>query len=242
MCSTLDEIKATLNKFTENRTYIIQKYIQNPLLINKRKFDIRCYALITSFANHIQGYLFKDGYLRTSCKDFSLKNTKDKFIHLTNDAIQKHHEDYGKFEPGNKLSYFDFQKFLNSIESNKNFLEDMYPQIINIVTNSIACVKTILNPDVKLHSFEILGYDFMIDEDFKVWLIEINTNPCLELSCSYLSKIIPDMVENSFRIALDPMFPPPEVHKKFKGWIKNYCLTNKYSLIYSSLANDRVLS
>jgi len=57
----------------------------------------------------------------------------------------------------------------------------------------------------------------MIDDAFKLWLIEANTNPCLELSCPILSKIIPSMVENLFRylkfkfirIAVDPIFPPP---------------------------------
>jgi D-alanine-D-alanine ligase-like ATP-grasp enzyme len=38
---------------------------------------------------------------------------------------------------------------------------------------------------------EIFGLDFMIDENFKVWLIEINTNPCLEISSNILQKIIP---------------------------------------------------
>ncbi|OMJ75087.1 hypothetical protein SteCoe_25864 [Stentor coeruleus] len=234
--SSLDQIKEIINKHQENRTYIIQKYIQNPLLINKRKFDIRCYALITSFANQLQGYFFKDGYLRTSCKEFNIKNTNDKFIHLTNDAIQKNHEDYGKFESGNKLSYYDFQKFLHSNGSNVDFFIDIFPQIVDIVKESIACAKDIINEECKMNAFEVLGYDFMVDSEYKVWLIEINTNPCLELSCSYLSKIIPDMLENSFRIALDPMFPPPEGHKKFKMWVKNSNLTNKYMLVYSSLS------
>jgi len=39
--------------------------------------------------------------------------------------------------------------------------------------------------------------DFMIDSDFKLYLIEINTNPCLELSCPLLGAIIPKMVENT---------------------------------------------
>ena len=34
-------------------------------------------------------------------------------IHLTNDAVQKKGEDYGKFEAGNKLSYADFQAYLD---------------------------------------------------------------------------------------------------------------------------------
>jgi D-alanine-D-alanine ligase-like ATP-grasp enzyme len=45
----------------------------------------------------------------------------------------------------------------------------------------------------------VFGLDFMIDEDFKVWLIEVNTNPCLELSCGILERLIPSMVENALR-------------------------------------------
>lgn len=39
----------------------------------------------------------------------------------------------------------------------------------------------------------------MIDDNFKVWLIEVNTNPCLELSCPLLARIIPALIENLFR-------------------------------------------
>ena len=49
----------------------------------------------------------------------------------------------------------------------------------------------------------------MIDEMFKVWLIEANTNPCLETSSPLLNRLIPSLVENTFRIAVDPVFPPP---------------------------------
>ena len=35
-------------------------------------------------------------------------------IHLTNDAIQKKSEDYGKYENGNKISFQDFQKYLDT--------------------------------------------------------------------------------------------------------------------------------
>lgn len=48
-----------------------------------------------------------------------------------------------------------------------------------------ACYK-ILDPNQRLHSFEIFGYDFMLDDNFKVYLIEVNTNPCLETTCPIL--------------------------------------------------------
>lgn len=48
----------------------------------------------------------------------------------------------------------------------------------------------------------------MIDSQFNVWLIEVNTNPCLELSSNLLSRIIPTFMEHTFRLTVDPIFPP----------------------------------
>jgi hypothetical protein len=69
---------------------------------------------MTSFNGSLKGYFFEDGYVRTSCKEFSLDDIYDKFVHLTNDAIQVHADDYGKYESGNKLSFADFQKVINA--------------------------------------------------------------------------------------------------------------------------------
>ena len=107
MSKDFNEIKQLVRDKSSktNRTAILQKYIENPLLINKRKFDIRCYGLMTSINGNMLGFFYQDGYLRTSSKEFSVQNLNNKYIHLTNDAIQKNSEDYGKFENANKLSY-----------------------------------------------------------------------------------------------------------------------------------------
>jgi len=39
----------------------------------------------------------------------------------------------------------------------------------------------------------------MIDEEFKVFLIEVNTNPCLELTSTLLARLIPNMIENTLK-------------------------------------------
>ena len=119
ICDSLEKIKNELinNPFPETgeHTYIIQKYIDKPFLINRRKFDIRLYTLITSVNGNLQCYFYQEGYIRTSCKDYNPKALDNKFIHLTNDAVQKKSEDYGKYENGNKMSYKDFQKYLDNM-------------------------------------------------------------------------------------------------------------------------------
>lgn len=80
--------------------------------------------------------------------------------------------------------------------------------------------------------FQVFGLDFMIDDDFKVFLIEVNTNPCLELSSPLLARLIPNMLENTFRIVADPLFPPPEGFGQKKQVIQELCPENKFHLVF----------
>lgn len=64
--------------------------------------------MMSSINGNTKAYYYSEGYLRTSCREFSLNNLSNRLVHLTNDAVQKKAEDYGKFEPGNKLSYAEF--------------------------------------------------------------------------------------------------------------------------------------
>jgi tubulin--tyrosine ligase len=86
--------------------------MDRPLLYNKRKFDIRCYLLFTTINGYQRAFWYQEGYIRTSSFEFSVKNLSNKMVHLTNDAVQKRGEGYGKFEKGNKVSYEEFSKFL----------------------------------------------------------------------------------------------------------------------------------
>jgi len=78
-----------------------------------------------------------------------------------------------------------------------------------LVTDTFRAVYGKIDPKRRVNTFEIYGYDFMFDDDFKVYLIEVNTNPCLELGCPLLARLIPTMVENALRLSIDPLFPAP---------------------------------
>lgn len=198
----LEHIKSLIQNTNINgmkRSYIIQKYIEKPLLYKSRKFDIRCYSLMVTINGNLQGYWYTDGYLRTSSREFTLKNVNNRFVHLTNDAVQKRLEDYGKFEQGNKLSYPEFQKYLDSIERKCDFVKEVVPRMKQMVQDSMRAVSRKIDPNRKYMSFEIFGYDFMIDEDLNPFMIEANTNPCFELSSPYLARLIPAMVENALK-------------------------------------------
>lgn len=73
------------------------------------------------FTHELKVFLFREGYLRTSSYEFSLSGESvcDLNIHLTNNAVQKYNEDYGKYELGNQLS-FEYLKTLLS-DRGKNY-------------------------------------------------------------------------------------------------------------------------
>ena len=81
------------------------------------------------------------------------------------------------------------------------------PQIRKLVTDSYRSVYGKIDPARLHNTFELFGYDFMLDSDFRLYLIEVNTNPCLEMTCPLLARIIPEVLDNTFRIVLDPIFP-----------------------------------
>ncbi|CAD8121618.1 unnamed protein product [Paramecium sonneborni] len=247
VCNDLNEINKIINEEIQEgrpRTYIVQQYIDNPFLYNKRKFDIRCYMLLTSQNGIFKGYWYQEGYIRTSSKEFTTK-CLDRFVHLTNDAVQSKDQDYGKHEPGNKISYLEFQRYVEANHPNIkfNFFIDIYPKMKSAALEMMKATYGKIDPHRRINSFELYGLDFMIDDNFKLWLIEANTNPCLELSCPLLSKIIPTMVENLFRIAVDPIFPPPF----FEEWPQNKKLfipdnvveNNKFELIFDELIEKK---
>ena len=221
VANSFNEIRNLIQQLSSkngNRTSIVQKYLDKPLLIHNRKFDIRGYAMLTSINGVVKGYMYRDCYFRTSSKQFDLTNLHSRYIHLTNDAIQLNSEDYGKYESGNKLSINDFQRYLDANHGSKNvcFMRDLFPQMERLVTDSFRAVGSKIDPRRVANCFEIFGYDFMIDENFKVFLIEANTNPCLEICSPLLARIIPELLDNSLRIAIDPLYQPSQFLAKLK--------------------------
>lgn len=94
-------------------------------------------------------------------------------IHLTNDAIQKNCGHYGKYEEGNKISYAEFQRYLDNTYPDKkySFVDLIYPKMREIALDAIKATYLWMDPQRLEHNFEIFGLDFMIDSKMNVWLI-----------------------------------------------------------------------
>ena len=222
--SNLDEIIQEIEKikYKEKIKYIIiQKYIERPLLYCGRKFDIRIWVLfsILSKTEKFEAYVFKEGHLKASGEEFDI-NSLDLFVHLTNYSVQKNNKNFSKIEIGNEISFNDFQKELDKNEENKiNFRKDIFPKIIKIIGITASDAKYRINRYNMKNCFEIFGYDFMLDEEYNPYLLEINTNPGYEESSPLIKMLIPRLIDDALRLTIDKTFERNDKDKnisKFK--------------------------
>ncbi len=71
---------------------------------------------------------------------------------------------------------------------------------------SLKAVKGKLK--MRRSTFELMGYDFIIDENMLCYLIEVNTNPCLEESSQLLKILLPRMLDDMLKLTVDAVFNP----------------------------------
>jgi hypothetical protein len=101
-------------------------------------------------------------------------------------------------------------------------------RIKDLIIDTILSVKSQLNPNKRKDCFELFGYDFLIDEDFRVWLIEVNTNPYFGIANEYIADLLPKMIDDMTKIVVDPVYPPRFVEKDRE---------NLFELVYSEEQN-----
>uniref|UniRef100_A0A914E5B7 Tubulin--tyrosine ligase-like protein 9 n=1 Tax=Acrobeloides nanus TaxID=290746 RepID=A0A914E5B7_9BILA len=152
----------------ETSPYVVQSYISRPYLIGGKKFDIRLYVLVTSF-RPLNVWVHREGFARFSHSRYSIESFEDAFVHLTNVAIAKSAADYDP-ERGLKWSLDKLKRYIHAtygIEAVDKLLE----KIAGIIIYSLKSVQSLIIQDS--HCFELYGYDILLDEDLKPWLLEV---------------------------------------------------------------------
>jgi len=210
------------NKNPQTKSWVVQKYVEQPFLFNGRKFDIRVWAVVTE---DYRIYFYKYGYLRTSSAVYDLKD-KNNFVHLTNQCLQVKGEGYALHEEGNTLNYDDLQRYLNEHfgQYNLKVEELLFPRIKDIIIDTFLCVRKKMNYNNRENCFELFGFDFLLDEDFRIWLIEVNYNPFLGTPNEYMKTLVPHMINDMLKIVVDPVLKPKFVPESERP--------NDFELIY----------
>ena len=185
--------------------WVVQKYLERPLLYKGRKFDIRVWAVALS---HQDFFFCNTGYIRTSSSDYNT-DMGDEYVHLTNNCLQmKDEKNYGKHEQGNSLSFREFQDYLDDEYGHYrlDFERDFIARMKDLAVDCYLSAKNTMNPSKRRNCFEFFGFDYMIDEDFRIWLIEVNTNPYIGIHNTKMKNLLPDTLDGLYKIVLNPVF------------------------------------
>lgn len=67
---------------------VASHYLNNPLLINGYKFDLRIYVAITSI-NPLRIYMYQEGLARFATCKYQNSFKENRFMHLTNYSVNK---------------------------------------------------------------------------------------------------------------------------------------------------------
>ncbi|XP_036169566.1 tubulin polyglutamylase TTLL5 isoform X6 [Myotis myotis] len=198
------------NQISLEENILVSRYINNPLLIDDFKFDVRLYVLVTSY-DPLVIYLYEEGLARfaTVRYDQGAKNIRNQFMHLTNYSVNKKSGDYVSCDDpevedyGNKWSMSAMLRYLKQEGRDTTALmahvEDL---IIKTVISAELAIATACKTFVPHRSscFELYGFDVLIDSTLKPWLLEVNLSPSLACDAPLDLKIKASMISDMFTV------------------------------------------
>lgn len=196
--SNLDDIDAYTGGGDNN--WIVQKYIENPLIVNNRKFDLRIWVLVTDL-NPLTIWFWDKPYVRFPAADYNDENLNDRFIHLTNNSVAKNAKDLEMVGDGNMWFIEQLQDHLIKTYGRDVWNDEIKQKCKDIIIYSLQAVQDSL--DTRKGSMEMLGYDIMIDEQFNCWLIEVNSSPTMEYSTGVTKVLAQNVMESVVKVISD---------------------------------------
>jgi tubulin monoglycylase TTLL3/8 len=224
--SCIDQLNDILTNIKPHNQIVIQKYIENPLIIKGRKFDIRQWVLVTNF-NPLTVYLFDTPYIRFGAEEFHLDDFKNIFSQLTGNSIAKHSEKFENSEiEGDMWEIEQFRVYLK-----ERFGKDCWPEIQEKIKKIVIYALQSAKHKIihRKNSHEVFGFDIMIDELLNVFLIEINLSPDWTYSTKVTEKLVKIASEDMMKVVLDTAeenLKPVKERKEVD--------TGRFKLIYSS--------
>jgi len=184
-------------KKDDAEAYVVQRYISNPYLIGGKKFDLRIYVLVTNFSP-LQVWFHRSGFARFSHTRYSSdpRDIANNFMHLTNVAIQKTAENY-EARSGGKWDIRSLKLYMVG-QFGREMVDELFWRMQMMVLRSLFAVQQVMIND--RHCFELYGYDIMIDDALKPWLIEVNASPSLTANTREDYDLKSDMLHDLFDV------------------------------------------
>ncbi|XP_045537693.1 uncharacterized protein LOC106708604 isoform X2 [Papilio machaon] len=209
----------TPDQIPKGDNVVVAKYIDRPLLIGGHKCDLRLYVCVTS-VDPLLVYLYEEGLVRfaTVKYDKSNKNLWNPCMHLCNYSINKYHTDYIKCEDpvaGDVGHKWTLSALLRTLRAQGRDTRTLMAAVEDLVVKSVLCsahtmaaAARVFVPNV-FNCFELFGYDILVDENLKPWLLEINLSPSLACESPLDARVKSALLADTLTLVGLPAVPPP---------------------------------
>jgi len=200
ICPNAEAAVALLQQEKRSEVFVVQKYIERPLLLHGHKFDLRIFFLLVPTAPRAMSVIFarKKFYARLSHQQYD-PSSSDRTVHLTNSAIQLHSDAF-------KMHYtFDELQAALGAEFDLAAVMERVAHCLKIVLGQPGMLRRfnpeLADPRASLSTrCELFGCDFILDADANPYLLEVNTNPALdnELGPTFFHRLLDCVFRHAF--------------------------------------------
>jgi len=197
---------------TKIRNFLITRYIMNPLMIKNKKFDMRAYVLVTGM-NPLKIYFYKDGYLKIPVKNFTLDHEyiNEGCVHITTSDTNlecfegkeyKYDTDIYD-ESSNFWSYVFFERYCQRYGINYTDIIEQFKDIFikTFISLNSDFIKLINENNLKDRNlYQIYGLDLLVDDNYKVHLLELNRSPSMRGGHAVADYIYENIIADTLNI------------------------------------------
>lgn len=189
----LEEILELADRFPGR---VAQKYVEQTLTWERRKFDLRCWVLLVGGgSSDMECFIFEPFYARLCARPWALDDhlLTDEKRHLSNLAVNKGSE----------------ENLLGTQAELERLLRGRWPRVrrgIETIVQALAQAAHALAAP-RARSFEFLGVDIILDADARPWLLECNLSPALARRNDDQSKLIDAALRGCLRRTVDAWCP-----------------------------------
>lgn len=186
---------------------VVQRYIERPLLAGGRKFHMRVNVLARGF---LEVFVHRAVVAHVATEPYVAGDWGNKWVHITNNSVQRAHPDFDA-----STSTLMLDELLATVDASggadggapSRTPEGLFAQLCELVAGTFACLKGKRKWFLPLpNSFELYGFDVMLDDAWRAWLLEVNDGPALEAAAK--PDLCATVVRDTVEMVLDPWLMP----------------------------------